>query len=341
MSTAPQNLAAPSLEFVFDTLNGYQRTAALRGAIELDLFTAIAEGNTNVPAIAKRIQASEKGTRVLCDFLTIIGFLTKQDTTYGLTQESSFFLSRKSPAYLGSIGTFLGNPELTTAFNDVATMVRKGGTVMEGEGSVEPNNPLWVEFARSMGPLMALPAQLIAGLLDAKSGARWKVLDIAAGHGLFGIELAKQNPNAHVTALDWEAVLAVAKENAAKAGVAARYSTKPGSAFDADFGSGYDLVLLTNFLHHIDAATNERLLKKVHAALAPGGRAVTLEFVPNDDRVSPATPAMFSMMMLGSTAHGDAYTFRELDRMFRNAGFVSSELHEIPPSPQRVVVSYK
>ncbi len=329
------------MELVFDTLNGYQRTSALRGAIELDLFTAIAEGNTSAQAIAKRIQASERGTRILCDFLTVIGFLTKQDKAYGLTPESNVFLNRRSPAYLGSIGTFLGNPDLTAAFNDMAAIVRKGGTIWEGEGSVEPDNPLWVDFARNMAPLMALPAQLIAGLLDAKSGAQWKVLDIAAGHGLFGIELAKQNPNARIVALDWKAVLEVAKENAQKAGVAARYSTNPGSAFDAEYGAGYDLVLLTNFLHHFDPPTNEKLLRKVHAALAPGGRAVTLEFVPNDDRISPPTSAMFSMMMLGSTASGDAYTFPELESMFRNAGFLSSEQHEIPPSPQRVVVSYK
>jgi ubiquinone/menaquinone biosynthesis C-methylase UbiE len=341
MSTAPQNLAAPSLELIFDTLNGYQRTAALRGAIELDLFTAIAEGSTTAKSIATRIQASEKGTRVLCDFLTITGLLTKQDTAYGLTPEAAVFLNRRSPAYIGSIAKFLGNPDLTAAYSDVAAMVRKGGTLMEGEGSVEPNHPLWVDFARSMAPLMRLPAQLIADLLEAKSGAAWKVLDIAAGHGLFGIELAKQNPNAQITAVDWAAVLAVARENAEAAGVSSRYSIKPGSAFETDFGTGYDLVLLTNFLHHFDPPTNETLLKKVHAALAPAGRAVTLEFVPNDDRVSPPTPAMFSMMMLGSTAHGDAYTFRELDRMFRNAGFVSSELREIAPSPQRVVVSYK
>jgi len=341
MSTAPQNLATPSLELVFDTLNGYQRTAALRGAIELDLFTAIAEGNTTAKTISSRIQASEKGTRVLCDFLTIIGFLSKQDQVYGLTQDSTVFLNRHSPAYLGSISTLLGNPELTTAFNDMAGIVRRGGTLMDGEGTVEPDNPIWVVFARSVAPMMSLPAQLIAHLLDAKSGAPWKVLDIAAGHGVFGIELAKQNPNAQVVALDWKSVLEVARENADKAGVSSRYSTMPGSAIEVEFGTGYDLVLLTNFLHHFDPPTNEALLRKVHAALAPGGRAITLEMVPNDDRVSPATPAMFSMMMLGTTAHGDAYTFRELDSMFRNAGFLSSELREIAPSPQRVVVSYK
>jgi chemotaxis methyl-accepting protein methylase len=89
------------------------------------------------------------------------------------------------------------------------------------------------------------------------------------------------------------------KENARNAAVSDRYRTIEGSAFDVEYGSGYDLVLLTNFLHHFDTATCETLLRKVHAALADGGRAVTLEFVPNEDRISPPEAAGFSMMMLG------------------------------------------
>ena len=202
MSASPQHQPAPSPEIIFDTLNAYQRTAALRGAIELDLFTAIAEGNTTTKSISARIQASEKGTRVLCDFLTVIGFLTKQDGHYGLTQDSAVFLNRQSPAYMGSVAAFLGTPALADGFKDIAAIVRKGGTLLEGEGTVEPNNPMWVEFARSMAPMMNMPAQAIAELLDARSGANWKVLDIAAGHGLFGIALARQNPNARIVALD-------------------------------------------------------------------------------------------------------------------------------------------
>jgi SAM-dependent methyltransferase len=132
----------------------------------------------------------------------------------------------------------------------------------------------------------------------------------------------------------------VAKENAQQAGVAGRYETIAGSAFEADFGGGYDLVLLTNFLHHFDPPTCESLLRKVHAALKPGGRAVTLEFVPNEDRVSPPIPASFSMMMLGSTPAGDAYTFPELDSMFRRAGFSGSRAHSMP-GPETVIVSRK
>jgi len=83
------------------------------------------------------------------------------------------------------------------------------------------------------------------------------------------------------------------------------------------------------------------LLRKVRAALAEGGRAVTLEFVPNEDRVTPTDAAAFSVMMLTSTPAGDAYTFAELERMFANAGFSRSTLHPLPPTIQQVIVSEK
>jgi 2-polyprenyl-3-methyl-5-hydroxy-6-metoxy-1,4-benzoquinol methylase len=339
MSSAP-HAQAPSPAIIFDTLNGYHRTAALRGAIELDLFTAIGEGNTTVAAIAKRIQASEKGTRVLCDFLTIHGLLTKQDHHYGLTADSATFLNRHSPAYMGSISRFLSMPQMLANFDDLAEVVRKGGT-LHHEGTIEPENPIWVEFAHSMAPMMRMPAELMAKMLAAEVPDECKVLDIAAGHGLLGIAVAAQNPKAHIVQVDWAPVLAVAEENAQKAGVGSRISKLPGSAFDVNFGSGYNAVLITNFLHHFDIATNESLLKKIHAAMAPGGVVVTLEFIPNEDRVSPPIHASFSMVMLGTTPHGDAYTFSEYDRMFRNAGFARNEMRELTPLPQRVIVSYK
>ena len=185
-----------------------------------------------------------------------------------------------------------------------------------------------------------MPAESIAELLGAKNGKPWKVLDIAAGHGTYGITIARHNPNAQITALDWPNVLEVAKENAQKAGVAARYHLLPGSAFDIEFGTGYDLVLITGFMHHFDVATGEKLLRKVHAALAPGGQAVILDFVPNEDRVTPPSAAKFSLTMLATTPSGDAYTFAEYERMLRNAGFRSAVLHTLP-SPQQVVLGVK
>ena len=331
----------PSPQLFFQTVNAHQRTEALKAAIELEVFTAIGEGNTTAAQIAKRCQASERGIRILCDFLTIMQMLTKQGDHYALTLDSATFLDKRSPAYLGGAIEFMCSPTLMDAAKNMTEAVRKGGSAIEEDGTVSAENPVWVKFARGMAPMMAMPAQLIAKLVDPNADRPLKILDIAAGHGLFGIAFATQSRQAEITAVDWKSVLEVAKENAQKAGVSDRYRTKEGNAFDVDFGAGYDLVLVTNFLHHFDPPTNETLLRKVRAALADGGRAVTLEFVPNEDRVTPPEAAGFSMQMLIGTPSGDAYTFPELERMFANAGFSRSTLHALPPTFQQVVISEK
>jgi len=339
--SAPATGNTPSPFSIFFALTSYQTSEALKAGIELEVFTAIGEGNTTSEAIAKRCSASPRGMRILCDFLVVHGFLKKENARYALTLDTATFLDRRSPAYVGSVTVFLNSPMLSGHFTHLAEAVRKGGTASNTEGTVSAENPVWVDFARGMAPMIAMPAEGIAGLLKIKEAGACKILDVAAGHGMFGITLARHNPQAQVVALDWQNVLALAKENAEKAGVAARYTLLPGSAFDVSFGSGYDVILLTNFLHHFDAPTCETLLRKCHAALAPGGRVATLEFVPNDDRVTPVESAGFSLVMLATTPSGDAYTFAELERMARNAGFARSEIHALLPGPQHLVISHK
>jgi hypothetical protein len=334
--------APPNPIRIFQTLTGYNQTAALKAAIELDLFTAIAEQHRTIADIAPRIGASEKGTRVLCDSLVVMGFLSKSGSTYELSPDSAVFLNRHSPAYIGGVSEFLVDElRRTGAFDVLTDAVKKGGAAFSEEGTVSRENPIWLTFARSMAPLMAMPAELLATRLGGDQGAHLNVLDIAAGHGLYGIAFARHDPHATDTAVDWKGVLNAALENAAAAGVRDRYRTIPGSAFEVDFDGTYDVVLLTNFLHHFDAATCEGLLRRLHAVMRPGARIAALEFVPNEDRVSPPNDAMFSLIMLATTAHGDAYTFADLDRMFVNAGFLRSELIELTPLPQRVVVAYR
>jgi len=338
---APASGNAPSPFTIFAALTAYQLAEAVKAGIELDVFSAIGEGNSTSDAVAKRCHASPRGTRILCDYLVVHGFLKKENSSYALTLDSATFLDRRSPAYLGSISVFLNAPMLAEHFTSLADAVRKGGTASKTAGTVAPENPVWVEFARGMSPMMAMPAEAIGGFLKIKDAGACKILDIAASHGIFGITLARQNPQAQVVAVDWQNVLALGKENAEKAGVGARYTLLPGSAFDVNFGSDYDVILLTNFLHHFDAPTCETLLRKCHAALKPGGRVATLEFVPNDDRVTPVESAGFSLVMLASTPSGDAYTFAELDRMARNAGFARNEIHALLPGPQHLIISHK
>ncbi len=337
MSPNPQ----PSPELFFSTLNAYHRTEALKAAIELGLFTAIAEGNQTAEAVARRCASSERGIRILCDFLVVIGFLKKESNRYSLTQDSAVFLDRRSPQYLGGAIGFLLSPMTTERWKDLAEAVRKGGTTDIDSGTVAPEHPVWVEFARSMAPMMAMPAELLAKHLSPEVNHASKILDLAAGHGLYGITMARHNPTCEVWAVDWPNVLQVAQENATTAGIKSRYHTLPGSAFDVEYGSGYDLVLMPNLLSHFDPPTCEKLLRRVHAALKPDGRAVILQMIPNEDRVSPPRPAEFALIMLASTPSGDAYTYPEYRQMLVNAGFRSSEKHVLMPDFFTIVVGHK
>jgi 2-polyprenyl-3-methyl-5-hydroxy-6-metoxy-1,4-benzoquinol methylase len=197
-----------------------------------------------------------------------------------------------------------------------------------------------VKFAQAMMPLMHMPAEIMAAELR-NGGESQKILDIAAGHGIFGIAAAKQNPAAHIYAADWKNVLEVATKNAQAMGVADRYHLLAGSAFETDFGSGYDLVLIANFLHHFDPPTCITFMRKVHAALKPGGRAAIAEFVPNADRLTPPTAAAFSMMMLATTPNGDAYTLAQLESILKSAGFARVELAPPAIGLNRLVIAYR
>jgi len=331
----------PTPERIFNTMIAFQETEALKAAIELDLFTAISDGANTAASLAAKTGAAERGVRILCDFLTIREFLAKKGNEYSLTQESAVFLNRHSPACLASMMDFLASPWSRKNFGGLTEAVRKGGTANVTGDHTKPHEEVWVNFARSMAPLTIPNAEFIAGLAGAAEGKPCKVLDIAAGHGMYGITVAKRNPNAQIVAVDWPAVLEVAKENAAKLGVADRHTTKPGSAFETDLGKGYDYVLLTNILHHFDIPTCEKLMRRVHAALKPGGKAITLEFVPNEDRVTPPMAAAFSLVMLAGTDAGDAYTLAQYEKMFRNAGFAKTTLHPVPDMPQQVLLSEK
>jgi SAM-dependent methyltransferase len=329
----------PTPERFFNAINSYQLTEAIKSAIELEIFTTISQGNTTSEMIAKACHANERGIRILCDFLTIHSFLTKRGATYALPADSALFLDRHSPAYVGSAIEFLLTPRLRECHAHLTEAVRRGGTSL-GEGMLDPENPDWVKYAHGMMPMARRLAEIIAAELR-KEREEHKVLDVAASHGMFGISVAKQNPTAHIYASDWKNVLAVARKNADEMGVGDRYHLIPGSAFDVDFGDGYDLALITNLLHGFDTQDCTKLMGKVHAALNLGGRAAIAEYVPNPDRVSPPIAAAFSLTMLAATPSGDAYTFAELEGISKAAGFTRVELSPAELGRNRLLIAYR
>ncbi len=329
--------AVPSPERFFETMTSYQRSAALKAGIELDLFTAIADGARTAAEIADRCGGAVRATRMLLDFLTISGLLIKSRGLYGLTRESAAFLNRKSPTYMGGTAGFILAPAMVRNFDNLADIVRRGRIEPQAD-TMADDHPLWVAFAKAMTPMMIPAAHAIAEMIALPADLPSRVLDVAAGHGTFGITIARRYRHAVIEAVDWAPVLDVAMEHAVASGVADRYHLHPGDAFKIDFGPGFDAAAVTNFLHHFDRETCTEFLRKVAAALKPGGRVAILEFVPNEDRVSPPAPAAFVLNMLAGTQSGDAYTLPELSAMLETAGFGEIKTRSLP-TPHTVIVA--
>src|ERR1043166_6041084 len=335
------NPPAPSPVLLFDTINAYQRTAAIKAAIELEVFGAMAGAPATAEIIATHCRAAPRGIRILCDYLTVLGFLTKSGDQYALTPDSAVFLNPRSPAYAGGTVQFLLSNEIKDAFEHLTEATRKGGTAQSQDGTVAREHRVWISFARSMGPLMVPAAAGLADLIPLDQKRATKVLDISASHCMWSIAFAAKNPKAQIAALDWAPVLEVAVENARAAGLSDRFSTIAGSAFEVDFGSDYDVVLVPNFLHHFNVADCVRFLDKAHAALRPGGAVAIVEFVPNPDRITPPAGAGFSLIMLATTPEGEAYTFAEYSEMLARSGFKPPTLHSLPASLNVAVIARK
>jgi SAM-dependent methyltransferase len=231
------------------------------------------------------------------------------------------YLTKASPAYFGSAVKFLASDSTVAAFCRLRQTVERGTACAPDGASPDFVELDWVEYARSMAPLAEPTAQFAANALAKDSAGPIQVLDLGAGHGLYGLAIATQNSAAHIFALDAPRVLEIAIDNARQAGVDGRFHPIPGNAFETEFGGPYDIILAANLAHHFDEAANVRLFRKARAALKPAGRMVLIEWVPNADRVSPSPDAAFALTVLATSARGAIYSLKEYSQMLRAAGF--------------------
>lgn len=328
-------MTGPNPELVFEMMTAHQRSAALKAGVELGVFDALGDGPATSAQLAARAGVPERGMRILCDCLTITGLITRTDGHYAHTPTSAIFLDSRSPASMAPTVPFMMNDKIFAASRGLTETIRRGHTVLEEPLAGEEVEE-WVMFARTMQPMMRGPAEFIADAA-VREGAPSKVLDVAASHGLFGFAVARRAPQCQIVALDFPKVLEVTQEHARTLGIP--ITPLPGSAFTAELGAGYDVILVTNLFHHFSVDDCETLMRRFHAALRPGGRMLVFEFVPNEDRLTPEVPAQFAMMMLSNTPSGDAYTMGDYAKMLDNTGFSPGELIDVPQSAGRLIVA--
>jgi C-methyltransferase len=311
----------PSL--ILQLLQGAQATAIISAGIELNVFQSLAAGPLDAEAASERIGCPARTTRILLDALTVQGLLAKEGETYALTSLASDQLVPGKPTYLGDMRGIYGSDLMWSALARLAETVRRGGS------NAMPEPAFWEQFAQS-GWATAFPG---ASVLEAVVGA-WvaskapcRVLDIAAGSGIYGFTLAK-HPNVQLTCLDLPSVLDKTREWAQRLAVdPGRVTYLPGDLFDVDFGGPYDLILASQIFHHFDSATCAGLTKKIANALFPGGHLAVQDMVYDTNLERNPGAAMFSVTMLALTPHGQSWTLADYSKWFAAAGLTAPSEH--------------
>jgi len=326
--------AAVTPERIMQFAWGYVPTLVLESAIRHRVFDVLDGGAKTVKETAAATGASERGLRTIMNVLVGLNFLAKTDgERYSLTPESAAFLVSTKPSFQGGILKHTSAqlmPKWLHLNEIVATGKPMAAVNQEGAGS-----DFFQQFVVDIFPMSYPSAQVLGKTLAlGDSGAPVRVLDLAAGSGVWGIALAQSSARVTVTAVDWAEVLPVTQKTVERFGLTDRYTFVAGDLLEADFGSGHNVATLGHILHSEGEARSRKLLQKTAAALVPGGTIAIAEFLVNADRTGPVGSLLFAANMLVNTDSGDTYSFEEISSWLTEAGFKDARLLEAPgPSP--------
>ncbi|MFC5183729.1 methyltransferase [Actinomadura harenae] len=325
-----------------DIARGYVKTALLRTALELRLFDELASAPSDAGALARVLKTDARATRILLDALTAIGLLRREGDDYHLLPGGETLLVSTSPQFFGHAVRLGASDWEWDAQKRLVDAVRHGGTVTDTH-ALTPEFDYWEDFANHTSWFNNGAAELMADRLAPWAATREsvKVLDVASSHGAYGFTLARREPRAHVWCLDWPNVLEITRRNAERQGLADRAHYIAGDMFEVPLGGPYDIVMITNVLHHFSEDTATALLRRVGTAVKPGGLIAVVGHT-YDEGDTPETnplPFMFSVIMLVQTHDGETHSVATYRRMLTAAGFKETRTYTGEKAMHRLFVA--
>lgn len=312
----------------------YAPPLIISAAVNNKIFDSLQSGAKTVEQLKKQTGADARGLRAIMNALVGMELLKKdRQSRYSLSPESQAFLISDKPASLaGFFGSIL--PIMTSRWLRLADIVRAGRPAVAVNQQTE-GTEFFSQLVETIIPMSYPAAQRLADHLKvAKAKEQVRVLDLAAGSGIWGIALTQKSPRVRVMALDWAGMIPTTKRITGKFGVRDRFDFIEGDLLEANFGSGYDVATLGHILHSEGEQRSRQLLKKTFRALKSGGTIAIAEWLVNDERTKPLPSLMFCVQMLVNTEKGDTFSFNEIKQWLEDAGFKKVRKLDAPgPSP--------
>jgi ubiquinone/menaquinone biosynthesis C-methylase UbiE len=332
----------PTPERILQLAFGFGPTQTLTSAVELRLFTHVAQGKTTMPALAQATGASPRGLRMLLDALVGLGLMTREgnddDARYGLTPDAEAFLVEGRPGYHGDFVRLHGTL-MAGNWMKLTDCVRTGQPV-KAVDNPEEGAAVWDELVDSLFPVgYAAATALGQELRRLYPQGTLRLLDVAAGSGVWSIAAAQNDPNVQVVAFDLPGTLPHTRKWTERLGVADRFEFRAGDIRENDLGQAeFDAVILGHICHSEGADYTRKLLAKSARALKPGGTLAIAEMVPDDDRRGPVFPLLFALNMLVHTREGNTFTLAEYRHWLEEAGF--RDIRPLPvPAPSPLILA--
>lgn len=330
-------------DHILQTGFAFWASKTLLSAIEMGVFTELAQGPETFQTLQGRLGLHPRSARDFLDALVALGFLQRTDGRYANTPETGLFLDRRKPSYVGGI-LEMANHRLYPFWGHLTAGLRTGLPQNEmREGGTGLFEVLYSDPARLKEFLASMTGLSHGANMTIARAFPWAgyktFVDVGTAQGDLAAQVALANPHLTGVGFDLPGVAPVFEEYVASVGVAGRVGFQPGDFFVDDLPKT-DVVLMGHILHDWDLATKRMLIRKAFEALPAGGALVVYEAIIDDDRSKNAFALMMSLNMLIETPGGFDYTGADCAGWMREAGFTATRVEPLV-GPDSMVIAIK
>ncbi|MCA6124172.1 methyltransferase [Bradyrhizobium sp. WSM 1704] len=321
---------------------GFWASKTLLSAVELGVFSTLANGGADLPTLQKKLALHPRSARDFLDTLVALKLLERDNGIYRNTAETDLYLDSAKPSYIGGI-LEMANARLYRFWGSLTEALRSGELQNEGKGGENFFAALYADPARLRGFLAAMSA-ISAGAAQAIAGKfPWRdyktFMDLGSAQGMVPATLASAHPHLIGIGFDLPVVKPVFEEFIAQRGVQDRVKFRGGNFFEDPLPQA-DVIIMGHILHDWNLAEKKALLAKAFAALPKGGAVIVYDAIIDDDRRENAFGLLMSLNMLIETEGGFDYTGADCQAWMREAGFSRTQLEPLV-GPDSMVIGFK
>lgn len=329
-------------ENILKTGMAFWASRTLLVAVEMGLFSALADKPMDAAAVQKKFALHQRGTLDFLDALVAMGFLTRTDGVYRNSPDADLFLDRAKPSYVGGI-LEMASLRLYGFWNQLPTALRTGQRQNESKDGKDEWAIMYADPDRLksfLGAMTGISHGANCAIARQFPWAHYKsYVDVGTAQGDLAVQIAKANPHLRGTGFDLPPVEPVFSEYVARNHLFPRVSFAAGSFFTDPLPKA-DVVLMGHILHDWNLDQKKMLLKKAYEALPPGGAVIVYDALIDDDRSKNAFGLLMSLNMLIETEGGFDYTGADCIGWMREAGFGQMRVEHLA-GPDSMVVGIK